>query len=171
MLRFSNFARVRPFDPPPPSPLTCSWGCNGNVAGIFHSPGLPKTAESSVFWALPALALSVYTTGPISMRTTKRGRGLPPPSAPSRHPGPSRPPSSSLGTSISPYLSLTNIVSLRSSPSPPPAICLSSSCCPSSLRFLPRTPSPSAREAKRRLFRRECFRRNAETVLIAAHLA
>lgn len=38
-------------------------------------------------------------------------------------------------------------------------------------RFLPRTPSPSAREAKRRLFRRECFRRNAETVLIAAHLA
>lgn len=56
------------------------------------------------------------------------------------------------------------------SPSPQ-SICLSLLLLP----FLSRLPSShafsvSAREAKRRLFRRECFRRNAETVLIAAHL-
>lgn len=46
---------------------------------------------------------------------------------------------------------------------------LSASICLSSLAALP--PALVTREAKRRLFRRECFRRNAETVLIAARLA
>lgn len=134
---------------------------------VFSRPGFTKDGESSVlgFANAPARSLRIYDwTYQYADHETWSGR-------PPRLPCPSRAPSSSLGTSVSLSLFDKHRIPPRVTLAVPPAPCpaLRFSICLSPLIALP--PASAAREAKRRLFRRECFRRNAETVLIAARLA
>lgn len=110
---------------------------DGNVAGVFQTGVYQRRQELCFGLCQRARSLSPYTTGPISMRTTKRGRGplvfLVPLGLLLR---PSEPPS--------PYLSLTNIASLRVSLavsplslSPPLFVSLLSLFLSVSLLFLP----------------------------------
>lgn len=162
MLRFSNFARaLRP---------VAGRGQeshrerrdDGNVAGVFQTGVYQRRRELCFGLCQRARSLSPYIRLDLSVCGPRNVVGGPlvflVPLGLLLHP--SEPPS--------PYLSLTNIASLRVSLAVSP-FSLSISICLSSLVALPL--APATREAKRRLFRRECFRRNAETVLIAARLA
>lgn len=137
---------------------------------VFSSLGFTKDGERALFWALPTRSLSPYIRLDLSVCGPRNVVGVPSPS-PSLFL--SQPPSSSLETSV--ILSLFHkhyVPSLHTLPLP-----LSSPPLPSpphpllSSRLIALPPSSRAREAKRRLFRRECFHRNAETVLIAGCLA
>lgn len=127
---------------------------------VFSRPGFTKDGESSVlgFANAPARSLRIYDwTYQYADHETWSGA---PSSSLSLLLRPSKPPS--------PYLSLTNIASLRAS-----LAVLSSLALRHYLSLFSRCSSSRSAtcEAKRRLFRRECFRSNAETVLIAARLA
>lgn len=148
------------------------------VLPVFSSPGFTKDGESSVLgfanvrpFALPlSFSLAPYIRLDLSVCGPRNVVGVPSPPCLSR---------------ASFFVSLSLFDKHRVPPflSPSPASLLSLSVClclclflslflPSSLSllsslFLPR----QQREAKRRLFRRECFHRNAETVLIADCLA
>lgn len=86
VLRFSNSARALRSHPPRSHEEAMAerpGGGGGSVAGIFQ-PGVYQRRRELCFGLCqrapvrsPSLLLSrsVYTTGPISMRTTKRGRG------------------------------------------------------------------------------------------------
>lgn len=144
---------------------------------VFSSPGFTKDGESSVLgfanvrpFALPlSFSLAPYIRLDLSVCGPRNVVGVPSPPCLSR---------ASFFVSLS--LFDKHRVPPFLSPSPPLfSRSLSVFAClflslflPSSLSllsslFLPR----QQREAKRRLFRRECFHRNAETVLIADCLA
>lgn len=175
MLRFSNFegrGGGGTFLPAPAEHEDREEPCRGETTlpatlPVFSRPGFTKDGESSVlgFANVPARSLRIYDwTYQYADHETWSGR-------PPRLPCPSRAPSSSLGTSVSLSLFDKHRIPPRVTLAVPRTPCpaLRFSICLSPLIALP--PASAAREAKRRLFRRECFRRNAETVLIAARLA
>lgn len=162
MLRFSNFARACVPSQDEDRRDHRERRDDGNVAGVFQTGVYQRRRELCFGLCQRARSLSPYIRLDLSVCGPRNVVGGPlvflVPLGLLLHP--SEPPS--------PYLSLTNIASLRVSLAVSP-FSLSISICLSSLVALPL--APATREAKRRLFRRECFRRNAETVLIAARLA